>query len=189
MADNSAQNADLPGEGKTAAPVKSRQSTRARVKRPQMRKVKAQTVFLRELARLGVVLKAAQAAKVGRQTVYGWLVEDKRFKELYEQALEDAVDALESEARRRAEEGVIKPVFQGGKQVGSIREYSDALMITLLKGRRPDVFKERVDLDGKIKTGKLIDPKTSTDDELDARIETAIQARVAARVKALTESK
>lgn len=53
-------------------------------------------------------------------------------------------DALEDEAVRRAHEGVLKPVFQQGKEVGHVREYSDALMVTMLKARRPEKFKDRV---------------------------------------------
>ena len=56
--------------------------------------------------------------------------------------MESAVDDLEAEAWRRAKEGVEKPVFQGGKQVGVIREYSDTLMATLLKAHRPEKYRE-----------------------------------------------
>ena len=44
---------------------------------------------------------------------------------------------LEDEARRRAVDGVDEPVFQQGKQVGTIRKHSDTLLIFLLKGIRP----------------------------------------------------
>jgi hypothetical protein len=37
----------------------------------------------------------------------------------------------------------LKPVFQNGEQVGVIREYSDTLLIFLLKGHRPERFKDR----------------------------------------------
>ena len=35
------------------------------------------------------------------------------------------------------------PGTQRGRQVGRIREYSDVLLIALLKGKRPDTFRER----------------------------------------------
>ena len=57
-----------------------------------------------------------------------------------------------SAARRRAAEGTLKPVYQGGKLVGEIREFSDTLLIFLLKGKRPEVYRENVKVEhsGKI---------------------------------------
>lgn len=111
--------------------------------------LKAKARFLREFAECGNVLRSAKAVKVGRRTVYDWLQVDEEFKALYGQAHEDALDELEEEARRRAVDGVLEPVYQGGKKVGSIRKYSDTLLITLLKGKRPETFRERFEHTGK----------------------------------------
>jgi hypothetical protein len=111
-----------------------------------------QARFLKEFAACGTVTRASRAAKVGRRTVYDWLERDAAFRELYEDALEEAVDMVEDEARRRAIKGTLKPVYQGGVQVGAIREYSDSLLLAILKGRRKDVFGDRHELtrkDGK----------------------------------------
>jgi hypothetical protein len=35
---------------------------------------------------------------------------------------------------------VEKPVFFGGKQVGTVRNYSDALAMFMLKAKRPEVY-------------------------------------------------
>jgi hypothetical protein len=59
-----------------------------------------------------------------------------------------AADKLESEARRRAIEGVEEPVYQGGQLVGTRMVYSDSLLALLLKGRRKKVFAERVETTG-----------------------------------------
>lgn len=115
----------------------------------QLRTLKAKATFLRLFAQCGNVLRSCQAAKIGRRTAYDWLATDEQFKVLYDQAFEDALDALEEEARRRAVDGVLKPVYQGGVKVGSIREYSDTLLITLLKGKRPDTYRERFEHTGK----------------------------------------
>jgi uncharacterized protein YbjQ (UPF0145 family) len=72
----------------------------------------------------GHVLRAAQAAKVGRRVVYLWRT-DPAFEALMSEAHEDALDLLEEEARRRGADGVLEPVFQGGHEVGTIRRYSD----------------------------------------------------------------
>ena len=82
-------------------------------------------------------------AGIGRRTAYNWLEQDEQFQKLYAEAHEDALDLLEEEARRRGVDGVLEPVFQGGKKVGSIRKYSDNMLALLLKRKRPDTFRER----------------------------------------------
>jgi AcrR family transcriptional regulator len=109
----------------------------------------AKAAFLRIFATLGNVLKSAEGAGVGRRTVYHWLEDDARFKELYAEAREDALDRLEEEARRRAVDGVLEPVYQGGRKVGEIRQFSDTLLMLLLKSKRPDVFRDRHEHTGK----------------------------------------
>jgi hypothetical protein len=140
------------GRKRTRARAHSHSTTRARearrVERERLATVRAKGRFLREFAVCGIVLRAAQAAKVGRRTVYDWLKQDKAFKALYDEAYQDAIDALEEEARRRGEDGVLEPVYQGGEKVGTIRKYSDTLLITMLKARRPDVFRERYEHSG-----------------------------------------
>ncbi len=123
-------------------PTRSRRRARAARGRRYLRTTQAQTRFLAEFAQCGNVRRAAVAAGVGRRTVYRWL-EQPRFKTLYDEAHDEALDLLEEEARRRAVEGVLEPVVSGGKIVGRVRKYSDNLLTTLLKAKRPDVFRER----------------------------------------------
>lgn len=61
---------------------------------------------------------------------------------------------LEREAFRRAHTGTLKPIYQGGEKVGSVREYSDTLMIFLLKGARPQKYREnhKVEVSGTVGT-------------------------------------
>lgn len=54
---------------------------------------------------------------------------------------------MEAEAWRRGKTGVLKPVYQGGKKVGSVREYSDTLLIFMLKGTRPEKYRDRQQID------------------------------------------
>ncbi len=102
--------------------------------------------FLPEFAKSGTVTHAAQSVGVGRRTVYDWLAKDAEFREAFAEAEQQAIDSLEREAVRRALDGTDEPVYQGGKQVGSIRKYSDTLLIFLLKGNRPSKYRERVDV-------------------------------------------
>ena len=82
----------------------------------------AKVAFLREFATCGIILHAAQAAGVGRQTVQDWRRDDPAFVDLMTNAHEDAMDLLEEEARRRGHDGVVEPVYQGGRKVGTIRQ-------------------------------------------------------------------
>ena len=76
---------------------------------------------------------------------------DKEFDERVKEAIECGYDMWEEEARRRAIDGVVEPVFYRGCQVmdekgnpTGIRKYSDALLIQLLKAHRPKVFNRGV---------------------------------------------
>jgi len=99
--------------------------------------------FLETLAATANVSRAIEATKAERTAIYAWRNEDPEFAKDWDAALDLGTDALEDEAVRRAHEGVDKPVYQGGKHVGDVREYSDTLLITLLKARRPEKFKDR----------------------------------------------
>lgn len=92
---------------------------------------------------LSVTAACAQAG-IGRRSAYDWRDGDPDFKGAWDAAVEEGTDRLEDEGYRRARDGTNKPVYQGGKRVGEVREYSDTLMIFFLKGRRPEKFKERV---------------------------------------------
>lgn len=102
-----------------------------------------QQAFLDAYEVYGTVLKACEVAKVPRSEHYRWL-KNPRYAERFRAAEEHAVQALETEARRRAMVGNDKPVFYRGQPVAQVREFSDALMIFLLKAKRPDVYRDRV---------------------------------------------
>ena len=86
--------------------------------------------------------KAAQRAGIDRGTHYDWL-KDPEYKAQFEAAQLQAADMLEDEAIRRAYHGVEKPITVAGKRE-IIREYSDTLLIFLLKGARPQKYRDNV---------------------------------------------
>ena len=86
-------------------------------------------------------------ASTGARCIAGWI--RPTFNKLYAEAKEDAIDRLQREGHRRATLGVDEPVYQGGKRVGFIRRYSDRLLEVLLRGLRPEVFRERHEHTGK----------------------------------------
>lgn len=116
--------------------------------------------FLKILEESANVSRAAKAIGVSRRTIYDHKKSDVEFSAAWEDAIESGVDALEEEARRRAYEGTQKPVYYLGKKRGFIREYSDTLMIFLLKANRPEKFKDRFEHTGK--DGKDLIPDVKT---------------------------
>ena len=111
-----------------------------------------QKAFLAALQESGNVRVACEHAQVGHTTVYQRRADDVAFAAAWESALEEAADLLEAEARRRAHDGWEEPVFgsqgagQGSGQIGTVRKYSDTLLIFLLKGARPEKYRERSDM-------------------------------------------
>lgn len=100
--------------------------------------------FLAAYAEVGTITRAAELAGISRQTHYDWLESDPNYPEMFKEADKQACDRLEQEARRRAVQGVSKPVFYKGEECGVVQEYSDTLLIFLLKGALPDKYKDRV---------------------------------------------
>lgn len=99
--------------------------------------------FLIALAQLGNRTRAAKAAGVSTVSTWIWRRDDADFAAAYTRAMEMAGELHEDELFRRSSEGVLEPVFQGGELVGSIRRFSDTLLIFGLKGAMPDKYADR----------------------------------------------
>ncbi len=111
---------------------------------------------------------AAEAVKINRLTHYNWLRDDPEYPPLFEKAKEAAVDVLVREATRRAVAGVEKlkwhqgtpcmvPLFDSkGRVIRNEKngepemvpyvehEYSDTLLIFLMKAADPKRFNDRL---------------------------------------------
>jgi len=112
--------------------------------------------FLIAFAESGNVSAAARLAGVGRRTHYDWLKADKEYRAAFDAAQEDASDALEEEARRRAL-GYAEAVYdKSGNQTGMRHRHSDLLMIFLLKGLRPEKYAQQHVVAGKGKGGAIL---------------------------------
>ena len=101
--------------------------------------------FLEAYAKIGNVTYAAKASRVHRTLHYRWLKEDLEYPALFAQAAETAIEVMEGEALRRAVTGIDKPIYFQGKKIDTIKEYSDVLLIFLLKGARPERYRDRVE--------------------------------------------
>lgn len=107
--------------------------------------------FLEALAQTCSVLRACEIAEVSRAAVYKWRDADAEFAKQWELARARGADALEDEAVRRAYEGIEEPIFHQGRCVDTVHRYSDTLLIFLLKGAKPEKYREnsRLELTGK----------------------------------------
>ena len=157
-----------------------------RIKHPKKR------AFLAAYAECGNVTQAAEIAGIDRNTHYGWKHSDPLYAEALAAAEGQAADRLEQEARRRAVEGVIEPVFYKGKMVTEgegeskkpvgIRRFSDTLLIFLMKGAMPEKYKERVAAEHTGKNGGPIEV-TKYDQLSDAEIDKLIADKLIAYAK------
>ena len=122
-------------------------------------------IFIRTLAQTGIVGRAATAAGWPRGYAYSVRAGDEEFAKLWDQAVEFATDALEEAARTRAVDGVSKPVYQQKELVGYVTEYSDTLLVQLLKAKRPNEFRENSTVDLGVKGGVLVVPGVASSEK------------------------
>lgn len=102
--------------------------------------------YLGMLRKTGNKSVSARAIGFAPGTIKRHRDEDAKFDADCIEALDEAADALEAEARRRAVEGVLREKFIGSAKNGKFIEelqYSDALLIRLLEANKPQKFASR----------------------------------------------
>lgn len=122
-------------------------------------------IFLDKLRKAPNITTAARAAGITRQAAYLKRETDLDFAAAWDEALLSAIENAEGEMYRRAVKGTIKPIFQNGARVGSVREYSDTLLIFMLKAHKPEIYRETVRNET---TGKDGEPLTIRIEYVDA---------------------
>ncbi len=138
----------------------------------------AQEVFLAAFAETGIITSAAVAAGIGRKAVYEWQEHDEAFSFRFNEARESANDVLRAEILRRAYEGVEEPVYQLAKYVGTVRKYSDTLLIFEAKRRMPE-YRDKVDVHATVQGAMTYDINLAQDAETSAHAN-AILRRITA---------
>ena len=131
---------------------------------PKVHSAKAKA-FLAAFRITGNITHAVKAAKVSRRSHSKWL-ENADYAKAFADAKAEADEALEMEARRRAVKGLRRYKFYKGEPVlhpvtGKPyveHEYSDGLLIQLLKANLPDKYAERIKAENTEKTPEFIDP-------------------------------
>ena len=96
--------------------------------RQTKRTPKRETALIDALRSGSAIGTACAMAGIGRSTLHEWRHAEPDFNARFEDAIEYGTDVLEDVARTRA-----------------VRE-SDTLLIFLLKARRPDKYRERLDI-------------------------------------------
>lgn len=104
--------------------------------------------FLETLRATANVTKSAAAINVSRNAVYVLRAADEAFAAEWDDAVEEATDTLETEARRRALDGWDEPVFWQGEICGVVRKYSDRLLETMLRANRAKYRASSVEVTG-----------------------------------------
>lgn len=109
-----------------------------------------QNLFCKGYAIKGTITGAAKFAGIDPAYHYRWLEQDPDYPQMFKTAHLYAGEALIEEGRRRALEGVEEPTgWYKGEPGGFVRRYSDALLIFLIKGAFPDIYKDRHEHTGK----------------------------------------
>lgn len=110
--------------------------------------------FLETLKGSGNVRHACQAAGIDRGTAYDHRRLNEKFRLAWDDAIDDANDVVELELRRRGVQGVekIRAIRVGTDAKGrpiyerfTEREYDTVAAIFILKGERPEKFRDNYD--------------------------------------------
>jgi hypothetical protein len=119
--------------------------------------LKAREDFIARLREGDTVTAAARQVNLSRRALYDHKAADPEFSVEWDEALDEGVEVLEQEAKRRAVDGTLKPVFHQGQECGYIREYSDSLLSLLLKAKKPKVYRENASIEHTGKDGGPIE--------------------------------
>lgn len=107
----------------------------------------------------GTVSAACARANVGRTTVYRTRQADEDFALAWADIEEQTTERMEREAYRRGVEGVPRDIYHQGQVVGAERQFSDVLLIFMLKSRRPERYRDNVKVEhaGEVKQTHGVD--------------------------------
>ena len=103
-------------------------------------------LFLVALRNGASVLAACALVGVSNRTAYNHRDRDPDFARDWGLAVRMHRAPLELAAYRRGVEGIAEPIYRHGKQIGTRRRYSDALLKMLLAGEKPRKYGRRAGL-------------------------------------------
>lgn len=146
-----------------------------------------QKKFLKAYGECGVIKYACKSAGIHRSTFYAWHAHDQDFQICLPHATDDANDTLEYAAFQQSVLGTEEPAISGGQVVYdytpmlddqgrpmfddrgkplmkrgkmvTVRKYSPQLLITLLKAKMPEKYKDKQQLEHTGRNGGPIEEK------------------------------
>lgn len=124
--------------------------------------------FLAAFEETGMVSRACEIVGIARQTAYAERQRNEDFAVAWADVEERTTETMEREAYRRAVEGITEPVVSAGKHVTDVQSYSDRLLEFMLKARRPERYRDRVDVNhsGKVEKRVKVDLSKLDDEQL-----------------------
>lgn len=139
--DTTQQDIVFPAPQLPAAPEKKQKAQLTFAPKPWVKR------FLKYLAQSGNVSWSAEKAHVRAGAAQLERRNNPVFAAQWAEAMEASLSVLEVEARRRAVEGTLVPVYSKAKQIGTIRKHSDQLLMFLLKAAKPEVYRDNVSIE------------------------------------------
>jgi len=117
-----------------------------------------------------MVSRACEVIGISRQTAYMERQRNEDFAIAWADVEERTTETMEREAYRRAVEGVTEPLVSAGKHVTDVQSYSDRLLEFMLKSRRPEKYRDRVDVNhsGQVDQRVRVDLTRLDDSELES---------------------
>lgn len=128
--------------------------------------------WLEEFAKFGIGAMACDAVGISWNAIACRRRRDPEFEERFQEAKARGIHGAEDSCRTRAFAGYIEPVFNSkGEQIGERRVFSDPLAQFLLKGMRPEKYRERVSQENvNVNLNRELPHSHLSDEELEAEI-------------------
>lgn len=116
--------------------------------------------FLDNLGMGYMPTRACELAQVAKSSAYMYRKEDAAFAEAWDEHFDSGTDRVIDEATRRAVQGVDVPQLYKGKVVTfkdtdgkekplMIKQFSDHVLIELMRARKPSMFRPKLEVTGK----------------------------------------
>lgn len=120
--------------------------------------------YLRHLARFGSESRAAAHIRCSTTLIRAFMEKNKQFAVHVQEALDEHRGVIEKAIYERAIEGVDEPRFNASGVVGSVKKYSDTLLLAYARRhikeyREGDVSRTEVNVNGSVKHEHAVDVK------------------------------
>jgi hypothetical protein len=101
-----------------------------------------QRAFIAQLAATGIVTEAARHIGASFEALYNLRSKAgaEEFRAAWDAAIDHAMARVEGAAVQRSIEGVERPIVSGGKLLGWYRVHNEALVMFMLRRRRPERY-------------------------------------------------